>query len=380
MEPNEQPGEQPGEDETAALLRELIPGFDSSSSDSDQPRTDGAQPIAEPLPSAKANVSAADGPTDVANPPGPEAIQPSGPAPILSTTPSADQTYAVSPEEGRRRVDRRSRLPVVLAALAALATLVVVAGLVLSVQRWPANGETTTDVTQVGGAELTAGSESDAPQPTETAGETVSSGTPEETPTVDTIDPLTGEPYPVFLDLLTLDEANAGNYPRGIMSTDGTVTLRGRTSSEVAEAQAIAAMEALVGPGQVTSEMEVAPSFPTYPATLIFLDEVVLFESNSIEIDATYQSYLDRIVETLAARPEMRITIIGYADAVGSVQSNLQISRDRAQSVWSYLVDRGVGSDQVSTEARGETARADDQAAEPSTLDRRVEFFVDFDG
>lgn len=193
------------------------------------------------------------------------------------------------------------------------------------------------------------------------------------------LDPVTGEAYPGFLDLLSLPEFSEKRYPHGLLSADGTVTFRGRVGTQDEIDTAIADMEAIVGPGNVISEFELTPGFPSYTTGLIFLDQTILFETNSTDIDPSYEPFLDNLILTLAQFPDMRITAVGHADSVGTIESNIKISRERAQAVFTYLVDRGVSAVQVSTEARGETGGTDDEdLEEASANDRRVEFVVDF--
>lgn len=65
---------------------------------------------------------------------------------------------------------------------------------------------------------------------------------------------------------------------------------------------------------------------------------------------------MSRIASKLLATPDLgRIVITGHADQLGDPQGNLAVSRQRAQTVRTYLIGKGVPSERVS--ARGEGSR-----------------------
>jgi hypothetical protein len=73
-----------------------------------------------------------------------------------------------------------------------------------------------------------------------------------------------------------------------------------------------------------------------------------------------------------------RIEIEGHTDSVGSDESNLNLSRGRAESVRDYLVQNGVKSERViATSGFGESKPvADNETAAGRQVNRRVEIII----
>ncbi|MDB5011451.1 MAG: OmpA family protein [Mucilaginibacter sp.] len=69
------------------------------------------------------------------------------------------------------------------------------------------------------------------------------------------------------------------------------------------------------------------------------------------------------------------ITLAGYASSEGTAAHNLRLSKDRANSVKTYLVNSGVEARHLKVKAYGETHPiADNSTEEGRVLNRRVEF------
>ena len=69
------------------------------------------------------------------------------------------------------------------------------------------------------------------------------------------------------------------------------------------------------------------------------------------------------------------ITLAGYASSEGTAAHNLKLSKDRANSVKTYLVNSGVAAKHLKVKAYGETHPiADNSTEDGRVLNRRVEF------
>ncbi len=69
------------------------------------------------------------------------------------------------------------------------------------------------------------------------------------------------------------------------------------------------------------------------------------------------------------------VTVNGYASSEGTAAHNLQLSKDRANSVKTYLVNSGVDAKKVKVKGLGETNPvADNSTEEGRVINRRVEF------
>ena len=99
----------------------------------------------------------------------------------------------------------------------------------------------------------------------------------------------------------------------------------------------------------------VAPEPPRPVIQRITLSSDVLFEFDKAELRESGKKKLDEVVAaTKDARVE-EVLAIGYADPIGSEQYNEKLSAARASAVREYLVQRGVSSDRIKSEGRGET-------------------------
>ena len=82
---------------------------------------------------------------------------------------------------------------------------------------------------------------------------------------------------------------------------------------------------------------------------------------------------LDRIAETLKANVNLTIEIQGHTDNVGSNESNLKLSQDRAESVRTYLLSKKLPANRVTSVGFGETRPiASNDTEEGKRQNRRV--------
>ncbi|MDN3520954.1 OmpA family protein [Halomonas ramblicola] len=96
-------------------------------------------------------------------------------------------------------------------------------------------------------------------------------------------------------------------------------------------------------------EPEPEPEFE--PVTL---QSDVTFAFDSAELRPGAEGELNSVADTLNNNPEVRVTIAGHTDSVGSNEYNLELSQDRADSVASYLQSQGVAANRMRTVGYGE--------------------------
>lgn len=112
-------------------------------------------------------------------------------------------------------------------------------------------------------------------------------------------------------------------------------------------------------------------------------DKIVLrgvnFEFDRAQLTANARTILDGVAEALNKAANVRIEVGGHTDAKGSDDYNQRLSERRAQSVVSYLTDKGVQSERMESRGYGETEPvADNESDEGRELNRRVELkFID---
>jgi OOP family OmpA-OmpF porin len=100
----------------------------------------------------------------------------------------------------------------------------------------------------------------------------------------------------------------------------------------------------------------------------------VYFGFDSALLLATARSQLDVSAAMLKRNPDVKVEIIGYADARGPETYNLKLSERRAEAVREYLEKAGVEAQRMSARGLGEShAGASDTSANGLAENRRVE-------
>lgn len=111
---------------------------------------------------------------------------------------------------------------------------------------------------------------------------------------------------------------------------------------------------------------------------LVLTSSGVAFESNSYEIKREYRTALEKATQTIATYPDARVIIEGHTDDVGDTSYNLELSRKRANTVMTYLVNEfGIQPSRLSAIGYGEerplTANTSESNREKN---RRVEIVL----
>lgn len=101
----------------------------------------------------------------------------------------------------------------------------------------------------------------------------------------------------------------------------------------------------------------------------------IQFEFDSSVLRTSSYPVLDATSADLRSAADKKIELDGFASSEGTAAHNLRLSRDRANSVKTYLVNSGVDSKRLKVKAFGETHPiADNSTEEGRVLNRRVEF------
>ena len=105
------------------------------------------------------------------------------------------------------------------------------------------------------------------------------------------------------------------------------------------------------------------------------------FASDSAQLNPKLHPALDQLAASLVQNPTETVQIIGYTDSTGGDSVNYPLSQNRAQSVESYLISRGVQPQRITTQGLGsQSPVASNDTAEGRALNRRVEIFVGYPG
>lgn len=94
----------------------------------------------------------------------------------------------------------------------------------------------------------------------------------------------------------------------------------------------------------------------------------VTFYSGSARLTLGAQLQLNEIIELMGRYPTMRVVCTGHADLPGDRQSNLALSRRRAETVRTYLLQSGIAPERALLNFFGE-----ERASATGPADRRVE-------
>ena len=101
----------------------------------------------------------------------------------------------------------------------------------------------------------------------------------------------------------------------------------------------------------------------------------VEFEFGSAVLTASGRELLDELLVTMLEFPDVPIEVAGHTDSVGNDESNLALSRRRAESVVEYLVANGADPARFVVIGYGETQPiADNSTEEGRAMNRRIVF------
>lgn len=100
----------------------------------------------------------------------------------------------------------------------------------------------------------------------------------------------------------------------------------------------------------------------------------VLFEVDKAIIKPVSYSILDELVALLKEYPNSYISLAGHTDSDGSDAHNLELSKNRARAVRTYLIEHGIAAQRITATGYGESQPIADNATEAGRQkNRRVE-------
>lgn len=136
------------------------------------------------------------------------------------------------------------------------------------------------------------------------------------------------------------------------------------------------AQQQVISPKQSTLQQEIAEKAETRVGEQEVVEQpkatfpVVYFAFNSIGIKQGELSKLNGVLRTLKENPKMKVTVTGWCDTKGSVTVNKRISRQRAETVKTWLVKNGIEANRISAIGNGSDDTQDaDKARRVETKD-----------
>jgi outer membrane protein OmpA-like peptidoglycan-associated protein len=105
--------------------------------------------------------------------------------------------------------------------------------------------------------------------------------------------------------------------------------------------------------------------------------ENITFDTNRAEVKPQFQPVLSQLAQSIQQYPGTVVQVQGHTDSTGAATYNQTLSENRAESVRSYLVQRGVASDRLDAVGFGATRPvADNGTPTGRAQNRRVELLI----
>jgi OmpA-OmpF porin, OOP family len=105
----------------------------------------------------------------------------------------------------------------------------------------------------------------------------------------------------------------------------------------------------------------------------------IYFATGSAKLLNTSFKSLDDVVRILNEDPNLKLSIEGHTDNVGTDEYNHKLSHDRAASVKNYLISKGIDETRLTSVGFGETQPiADNKTAAGRAKNRRVVMKVEY--
>ncbi|HEX7902842.1 MAG TPA: OmpA family protein [Chitinophagaceae bacterium] len=105
----------------------------------------------------------------------------------------------------------------------------------------------------------------------------------------------------------------------------------------------------------------------------------ILFVTGSAKLVSKSYKGLNEVVKIMQDNPEMELAIDGHTDNVGADEKNQVLSDNRAASVRTYIISKGIAESRITSAGHGETEPiADNKTAAGRQKNRRVEMKLSY--
>ncbi|NJN28398.1 MAG: OmpA family protein [Cyclobacteriaceae bacterium] len=104
----------------------------------------------------------------------------------------------------------------------------------------------------------------------------------------------------------------------------------------------------------------------------------IFFDFDKYELKEESFPELKRVAEMMQKNPDVKISVEGHTDNVGTKEYNIKLSERRAKSVVDYLIKAGVSPDRLQSKGWGmaKPVASNDDEIGGRELNRRVEFII----
>jgi len=106
-------------------------------------------------------------------------------------------------------------------------------------------------------------------------------------------------------------------------------------------------------------------------------DAGVYFDTNKSNVKGTSATTLDKLAGIFKEYPNSNVLVEGHTDSAGPEDYNMNLSQQRAESVTTYLVGKGIAANRFSTKWYGELQPVGDNTTnDGKAKNRRVELAI----
>ncbi|MCF0207247.1 MAG: OmpA family protein [Bacteroidales bacterium] len=103
----------------------------------------------------------------------------------------------------------------------------------------------------------------------------------------------------------------------------------------------------------------------------------IYYATASYEINQKSYAVLNEFAEFLKENGSIKVEIRGHTDNIGSAQTNINLSNQRAKAVYDYLITKGVSESKISYKGYGPNMPiADNRTEAGRAKNRRTEFYI----
>jgi len=103
----------------------------------------------------------------------------------------------------------------------------------------------------------------------------------------------------------------------------------------------------------------------------------VYFETNKFNINSDSEVLLTKLATILIEYPDTNVLVVGHTDSVGAAEYNMNLSKNRANSVTNFFTSKSLNSNRFTTKWFGEDQPiADNATAKGRAKNRRVNLAI----
>lgn len=109
----------------------------------------------------------------------------------------------------------------------------------------------------------------------------------------------------------------------------------------------------------------------------VLIPATEVFVGNTLRINRKSHVILNKIVEEMNDRQELRVRIVGHTDSSGNDLQNQILSLNRSNSVANYLINKGLRSSRIELEGRGAIdPLVSNDSRQNRLINRRIELYI----